>query len=243
MTQFPTLIDQVAAAVLAPAKATENPRHRAIVDVFVEIQDLDRQLAALAGAERPADVSATEQLQKFADLLIERMTAGAELRALLSTSCCCADAYEPASPSEYEPVKDEQPDYDPDLDPDFEGFDDFQDVEGPDDFDDFDDFHEATCEEFVTCPSRPRTIVHACLGIFDVLSAAEYVSTAELVARLRELPGEVDGRWSANLAPVRLAQLLCPYGVQSRKLCNVSGSRYRAHRRGDALAARPDCSC
>ncbi|KPI25097.1 Protein of unknown function DUF3631 [Actinobacteria bacterium OV320] len=248
MTQFPTLIDQVAAAVLAPAEVNENPHHRAILDVFVEIQDLDRQLAALAGAERPAGVTATEQLDTLTDLLIERMAAGAELGALLSTSCCCAAAYEPAPPSEYEPVEDEEPDFEPDLDPDFdpdvEGFDDFEDLEGLDDFDDFDDLHEATCEEFLTCPNRPRTIVHACLDVFDVLGADEYVSTAELVARLRELPGEADGRWRyADLTPVRLALLLRPYGVQSRKPRAASGSRYRAYQRGDLLAARPDCSC
>lgn len=244
MTQFPTLIDQVAAAVLAPTEVTENPHHRAIVDVFVEIQDLDRQLAALSGADRPAGVSATEQLDTLTDLLIERMAAGAELSALLSTSCCCAAAYEPAPPSEYEPVEDEEPDFDPDLDPDFEGFDDFEDLDGPDDPDGFDDLHEATCEEFLTCPSRPRTIVHACLDVFDVLGAAEYVSTAELVTRLRELPGEAEGRWRyADLTPVRLALLLRPYGVQSRKPRSVDGSRYRAYRRGDLQAARPDCSC
>ncbi|WP_328478703.1 DUF3631 domain-containing protein [Streptomyces sp. NBC_00377] len=238
MTQFPTLIDQVAAAVLAPTEVTENPHHRAIVDVFVEIQDLDRQLAALSGADRPVGVSATEQLDTLTDLLIERMAAGAELRALLSNSCCCAAAYEHEPPSECEPVEDEEPDFDPDLDPDFE------DLEGPDDLDGFDDLHEATCGEFLTCPSRPRTIVHACLDIFDVLGAAEYVSTAELVARLRELPGEADGCWRyADLTPVRLALLLRPYGVQSRKPRNVDGSRYRAYRRGDLQAARPDCSC
>ncbi|MDT0568575.1 DUF3631 domain-containing protein [Streptomyces sp. DSM 3412] len=244
MTQLPILIDQVAAAVLAPTEVTENPHHHAIVDVFVEIQDLDRQLDALSGAERPADVSATEQLDTLTDLLIERMAAGAELSALLSTSCCCAAAYEPDPPSEYEPVEDEEPDFDPDLDPDFEGFDDFEDLGGSDDLDGFDDFHEATCEEFLTCPSRPRTIVHACLDIFDVLGAAEYVSTAELVTRLRELPGEAEGRWRyADLTPVRLALLLRPYGVQSRKPRNVDGSRHRAYRRGDLQAARPDCSC
>ncbi|WP_329343703.1 DUF3631 domain-containing protein [Streptomyces sp. NBC_01352] len=244
MTQFPTLIDQVAAAVLAPAEVTENPHHRAIVDVFVEIQDLDRQLAALSGAERPAGVSATEQFDTLTDLLIERMAGGAELSALLSTSCCCAAAYEPEPPSEYEPVEDEEPDVYPDLDPDFEGFDDFADLEGPDDLDGFDDLHEATCEGFLTCPCRPRTIVHARLDIVDVLGAAEYVSTAELVTRLRELPGEADGRWRyADLTPVRLALLLRPYGVQSRKPRNVDGSRYRAYRRGDLQAARPDCSC
>jgi hypothetical protein len=244
LTQFPTLIDQVAAAVLAPAEVSENPHHRAIVDVFVEIQDLDRQLADMSGAERPADVSATKQLDALTDLLIERMAAGAELSALLSTSCCCAAAYEPAPPCEYEPVEDEEPDFEPDFEPDVEGFDDFEDLEGPDDLDEFDDLHETTCEEFLSCPSRPQTIVHACLDVVDVLGAAEYVSTAELVARLRELPGEAEGRWSyADLTPVRLALLLRPYGVRSRKPRNVDGSRYRAYRRGDLLAARPGCSC
>ncbi|MCX5238904.1 DUF3631 domain-containing protein [Streptomyces prunicolor] len=253
MTQFPSLIDQVAAAVLAPAEVTENPHHRAIVDVFVEIQDLDGQLAALAGAGRPAGVTATEQLDALTDLLIERMAAGAELSALLSTSCCCAAAYEPEPLSEYEPVGDGEPYGEPDPDPDAEGFDDFEEPEGPDDlddfdgldvFDDFDDLHEDTCAEFLTCPSRPWTIVHACLDIFDALGAARYVSTAELVARLRELPGEAEGRWRyADLTPVRLALLLRPYGVQSRKPRSADGSRYRAYRRDDLHAARPDCSC
>ncbi|MEU9369580.1 DUF3631 domain-containing protein [Streptomyces avermitilis] len=244
MTQFPTLIDQVAAAVLAPAQVTENPHHRAILDVYVEIQNLDRQLTALSGAERPAGVTAPEQLDKLTDLLIQRMAAGAELSALLSTSCCCAAAYEPEPPSEYEPVEDEEPDFDPDFDPDGEGFDDFEDLEGRADLEEFDDVHDATCEEFLTCPSRPRTIVHACLDVFDVLGAEEYVGTAELVARLRELPGEADGRWRyADLTPVRLALLLSPYGVQSRKPRAADGSRYRAYRRGDLMSARPDCSC
>ncbi|MFE9601556.1 DUF3631 domain-containing protein [Streptomyces hokutonensis] len=251
MTQFPSLIDQVAAAVLAPTEVNENPHHRAIVDVFVEIQDLDGQLAALAGAGRPAGVTATEQLDALTDLLIERMAAGAELSALLSTSCCCAAAYEPEPLNEYgyEPEDDEEPygETDPDPDVDAEGFDDVEDLEGPDDldgFDDFDDLHEDTCEEFLTCPSRPWTIVHACLDIFDAVGAARYVSAAELVARLRELPGEAEGRWRyADLTPVRLALLLRPYGVQSRKPRNADGSRYRAYRRDDLHAARPDCSC
>ncbi|WP_406463368.1 DUF3631 domain-containing protein [Streptomyces sp. NBC_01622] len=257
MTQFPSLIDQVAAAVLAPAEVTENPHHRAIVDVIVEIQDLDGQLAALAGAGRPAGVTATEQLDALTDLLVERMAAGAELSALLSTSCCCAAAYEPEPSSEYEPVDDEEPDGEPDPDPEFdpdaEGFDDFEDPQGPDApdgfgdldvFDDVDDLHEDTCAEFLSCPSRPWTIVHACLDIFDALGAAQYVSTAELVARLREVPGEAEGRWRyADLTPVRLALLLRPYGVRSRKPRNVDGSRYLAYRRDDLQAARPDCSC
>ncbi|WP_405591707.1 DUF3631 domain-containing protein [Streptomyces sp. NBC_01092] len=239
MTQFPTLIDQVAAAVLAPAQVTENPHHRAILDVFVEIQDLDRQLAELADAELPS-VSPTEQLNTLTDLLVERMAAGAGLSALLATSCCCAAAYEGEPSAEYEPLDDEEPDFDPDFDA-FEGFDDF---EEPDDFDDFDDLHEDVWEEFLSCPSRPQTIVHACLAVFDDEGAPEYVSTAELVERLRDLPGQAEGRWSyADLTPLRLGLLLRGYGVQPCKPRAADGSRYRAYRRADLLAARPNCSC
>ncbi|MFD3563498.1 DUF3631 domain-containing protein [Streptomyces sp. NPDC058686] len=235
MTQFPTLIDQVAAAVLAPAQVTENPQHRAILDSFVEIQELDRQLAELAGAELPG-VSPTEQLNTLTDLLVERMAAGAELSALLATSCCCAAAYE-TDPSAYEPLDDEERYFEPDFD-DFGGLYDF------DEPDDFDDLHADTCEEFLSCPSRPQTIVHACLTVFDDEGAPEYVSTAELVKRLRDLPGQADGRWSyADLTPLRLGLLLRGYGVQPCKPRAADGSRYRAYRRSDLLAARPSCSC
>ncbi|CCK32056.1 hypothetical protein BN159_7677 [Streptomyces davaonensis JCM 4913] len=239
MTQFPTLIDQVAAAVLAPAQVTENPHHRAILDVFVEIQDLDRQLAELAGAELPG-VSPAEQLNTLTDLLVERMAAGADLSALLATSCCCAAAYEAGPSAEYEPLDDEEPGFDPDFD-DFEGFDDF---EEPGDLDDFDDLHEDACEEFLSCPSGPQTIVHACLAVFDDEGAPEYVSAAELVERLRDLPGQAEGRWSyADLTPLRLGLLLRGYGVQPCNPRAADGSRYRAYRRADLLAARPNCSC
>ncbi|AZP17873.1 DUF3631 domain-containing protein [Streptomyces aquilus] len=221
MTQFPTLIDQVATAVLAPAQVTENPHHRAILDVFVEIQELDQQLAEFAGTELPG-VSPTEQLSTLTDLLVERMAAGAELSALLATSCCCAAAYEAAPPSEYEPLEDEEPGFDPD----------------------FDDVHEDACEEFLSCPSSPQTIVHACLAVFDDEGALDYVSTAELVERLRGLPGQAEGRWSyADLTPLRLGLLLRGYGVQPCKPRAADGSRYRAYRRADLLAARPTCSC
>ncbi|MGW2721097.1 DUF3631 domain-containing protein [Streptomyces sp. NPDC001492] len=248
MTQFPTLIDHVAAAVMAPAQVTENPHHRAILDVFVEVQELDRQLAEFAAAERPG-VSAAEQLSTLTDLLVERMAAGAELSALLATSCCCAAAYEGDSPAEYEPLDDEEPDFDPDFDdveepyfdPDFEDTEGFDDIEG---LDGADDLHEDACEEFLSCPSRPQTIVHACLTVFDDEGAPEYVSTAQLVERLRHLPGQADGRWSyADLTPLRLGLLLRGYGVQPCKPRAADGSRYRAYRRADLLAARPACSC
>lgn len=230
MTQFPTLIDQVAAAVLAPAQVNENPHHRAILDVFVEIQELDRQLAELAAAELPG-VTATEQLDTLTDLLVERMAAGAELSALLSTSCCCAASYETEPPGDYEPVDDEEPGFDPD-------FDDFEDL------DDFDDLPEEAREEFLSCPSRPQTILHACLAVFDDQGAPEYIRSVELVERLRELPGQADERWRyADLTPLRLSLLLRAHGVQPREPRAGDGSRYRAYRRTDLLAARPNCSC
>ncbi|MEU8784853.1 DUF3631 domain-containing protein [Streptomyces sp. NPDC048637] len=242
MKQFPTLIDQVAAAVLAPAEVTENPQHRAILDAVVEIQELDRQLAEMATADLPA-ASATEQLDMLTDVLVERMAAGVELNALLSVSCCRTTACEPEPQDEYDLTEDEAPDFDPDIH-EFDEFDDFEDFEGLEGLDDFDDLHEDACEEILSCPSRPKTIIHACLDAFDTLGAADYVSTAELASSLRELPGEAEGRWRyADLTAIRLALLLRPYGVQPRKPRAADGSRYRAYRRSDLLAARPNCSC
>ncbi|MFD3907515.1 DUF3631 domain-containing protein [Streptomyces sp. CB04723] len=224
MTQFPTLIDQIAAAVLSPAEITENPHHRAILDVFGETQELDRQLAELAAASLPG-ISVGEQLDTLTDLLVERMAAGAELSALLSTSCCCAAAYEP------DPAEDDEPAFDPG----FEGFDDFEDPEG----DELDDVHEEAVEDFLSCPSRPQTIVHACLDVFDDHGSPEYVSSAELVERLRVLPGHADERWRyADLNTLRLSLILRrSHGVQSHRPRAADGSRYRAFRRADLLGA------
>ncbi|NEB01953.1 DUF3631 domain-containing protein [Streptomyces sp. SID13726] len=204
MTQFPSLNDQVA-AVLAPAPAAENPHHRTLVAMFVEIH-LDRRLADLAGAERPAGVTATQRLDQLTDLLIERMAAGAELSTLLSNGCCCAAAYEPEPPSHDEPEDDGEPDGGPDSDPEV----------------------DPAAEDF---------------DIFDDRGSAQGISTAELVARLRARPGEAEGRWRyTDLTPVRLAMLLRPHGMTSRKPRTAAGSRYRACRRSDLQAARPDCS-
>ncbi|WP_420036053.1 DUF3631 domain-containing protein [Streptomyces sp. cg28] len=240
MTQFPTLIDQIAAAVLAPPQVSENPHHRAILDRFVEVQGFDRKLDAMAEAELPG-VSAAEQLTALTDLLVERMAAGAELSALLSTACCCTAASEPESGAGYGPPE-EEPDDDSGFDDfDFDGFDAFDEPDGPDDFL---YPHERGCEEFLACPSRPQTIVHACLAVFDDEGAPEYVSTARMVQLLRALPGQAEGRWNyADLTPLRLGHLLRGYGVQPRKPRAADGSRYRAYRHADLLAARPHCSC
>ncbi|MEU9396563.1 DUF3631 domain-containing protein [Streptomyces sp. NPDC048324] len=211
MTQFPTLIDQVATAVLAPVAATENPHHRAILDVFTEVQDLDRQLVALSGDQLPDGVSAAEQLEKLTDVLVERMAAGAELNTLLSTSCCCAAAPEDDDEDDAQDVQDEAEDEDAD---------------------------------FLSCPSRPKTIVHACLDVFDAVGDPDTMASADLVHCLQDLPGDAEGRWPyADLTQVRLAQLLAPYGVRTRDTTGHDGRRYKAYRRTDLLDARAGCSC
>lgn len=203
MTQFPTLIDQVATAVLAPTPVAENPHHRAILDVYAEIQDLDRQLAALSGDELPDDAGVAEQLDKLTDLLIERMAAGAELNALLSTTCCCASAAEDDKEHEY------------------------------------DDEDEA-----LSCPSQPKTIVHACLNVFDAVGEPDAMASADLVTCLRDLPGDAEGRWPyADLTQVRLAKLLATYEIRTHNTTFHDGRRYKAYRRSDLLAARQDCPC
>lgn len=206
MTQFPTLIDQVATAVLEPVPAGENPHHRAILDVFTEVQDLDRQLVALSGKKLPDSVSAAEQLEKLTDVLVERMAAGAELNALLSTSCCCAA---PEGNAEDTP-----------------------------------DVMEEQDDDFLSCPSRPKTIVHACLGVFAAVGDPDTMACADLVLCLRDLPGDADGRWPyADLTQVRLATLLAPYGVLTRNTTGHDGRCYKVYRRTDLLDARAGRSC
>ncbi|MGW2917748.1 DUF3631 domain-containing protein [Streptomyces angustmyceticus] len=237
MKQLRTLIEQ-AAAVLARTEVTENPHRRAVLDVAVEIKELDRQLDELAAS--PPAVSAAQRVDMWTSLVVARMAADDELDALLSISCCRRTACETEPPGEYDPAEEEEPDFDPDIE-DFDGFDGFDDLEG---LDEPDDRHMDACKEFLSCPSRPQTIIHACLDAFDALGAVDYVSTTELAASLRELSGEAEERWRyADLTPIRLALLLRPYGVQPRKPRAADGSRYRAYRRSDLLAARPNCSC
>ncbi|MEV5878044.1 DUF3631 domain-containing protein [Streptomyces sp. NPDC052101] len=214
MTQFPTLIDQIAAAVLVRSSVDENPYHRAILDVYIEVQDLDRKLAAMAGDERLDGVSVTEQLDQLTELLIDRMAAGAELSAWLSMSCRCAAALESEDETEYELALEEEPDFEPDFEPEYEP--DFEPEYEPDfepDFDpDFDDFEAPVPEEDVaSCQDLSESIVHACLQVFGALADPAYVATADLVAHLRDLPGEGEGqRPYADITPIRLARLLAP---------------------------------
>ncbi|MEU3599283.1 DUF3631 domain-containing protein [Streptomyces sp. NPDC006798] len=89
---FPTVLDHLAAALLKTELPPETPRHRAILDTFLEVQQLDEQLL---GPGSPLDDTLTStQRNELADLLVERLAAGQELALLLSaeTSAFTGDA-------------------------------------------------------------------------------------------------------------------------------------------------------
>ncbi|MGW6577690.1 DUF3631 domain-containing protein [Streptomyces sp. NPDC054945] len=88
-------------------------------------------------------------------------------------------------------------------------------------------------------------ILAACLDVFAFHGSPDAVSSADLVAELRTLPGIAEGRWSyADLTQTRLATLLRPYEVASRDITHGDGRRRKSYRRSALLAAIPaDCDC
>ncbi|MFF3556171.1 DUF3631 domain-containing protein [Streptomyces tsukubensis] len=85
---------------------------------------------------------------------------------------------------------------------------------------------------------QPSGILHAVLGVFTDFGDPGALSSADLVAALRTLPGIAEGRWRyADLTPARLAQLLAPYVVQSRDVTLPDGRRRKAYRLSALLAA------
>lgn len=88
-------------------------------------------------------------------------------------------------------------------------------------------------------------ILAACLDVFAFHGSPDAVSSADLVAELRTLPGIAEGRWPyAELTQTRLATLLRPYEVASRDITHGDGQRRKSYRRSALLAAIPaDCDC
>ncbi|GAA2254756.1 hypothetical protein GCM10010232_49930 [Streptomyces amakusaensis] len=92
--EFPTEFDLSAAVLLETEFPSELPRHRAILDTYLDVQQLDERIF---GPDRPAlDNSPTtgEQIKQLADLLAERLTSGRELARLHSDSGVCASSTE-----------------------------------------------------------------------------------------------------------------------------------------------------
>ncbi|MCX4717248.1 DUF3631 domain-containing protein [Streptomyces virginiae] len=88
-------------------------------------------------------------------------------------------------------------------------------------------------------------ILAACLDVFAFHGSPDALSSADLVAELRTLPGIAEGRWPyAELTQTRLATLLRPYEVASRDITHGDGRRRKSYRRSAFLAAIPaDCDC
>ncbi|MFI6289353.1 DUF3631 domain-containing protein [Streptomyces sp. NPDC051018] len=90
MTTFPTDFDRAAAVLLETELPPELPRHRAILDTHLDVQQMD---ALIFGPDSPAlddSLTVDQQIKRLTDLLAERLTAGRELARLLSAgSCAC----------------------------------------------------------------------------------------------------------------------------------------------------------
>lgn len=88
MTTFPnTFLDNFATSLLGGKPAYENPRHRHILNVFVEVQDLEQRLVTALTAPPQPDMGGAEEWELCTDLLIARLAAGRELSLLLSAPC------------------------------------------------------------------------------------------------------------------------------------------------------------
>lgn len=63
------------------------------------------------------------------------------------------------------------------------------------------------------------TVVDACLQAFQDAGLPATMSSADLVSRLRALPGLAGNRWQyAELTPLRLSRILAPHGVRPRTI-------------------------
>lgn len=92
-TPLPAGLDDLTAAIAALEIPQANPHHRAILETYRRVQQLDHQLLGAAGGETAGCFADThEQLEQLTELLGLRMLAGAELTRLLSTECCCSGA-------------------------------------------------------------------------------------------------------------------------------------------------------
>ncbi|WP_405421478.1 DUF3631 domain-containing protein [Streptomyces erythrochromogenes] len=90
MTTFPNnFLDNFATSLLGGKPSYESPRHRDILNAFIEVQDLEQRLLTALTAPQP-DMGGAEVWEACTDLLVERLVAGRVLSLLLSTPCLSA---------------------------------------------------------------------------------------------------------------------------------------------------------
>ncbi|WP_329309218.1 hypothetical protein [Streptomyces microflavus] len=88
MTAFPNFLDHFAANLLELPAETENPHHRALLETYIEVQQLERRL--LEAITGPHSGDGPEGFHACTEILVDRLAAGQELAVLLSAPCCCA---------------------------------------------------------------------------------------------------------------------------------------------------------
>ncbi|MFD6246419.1 hypothetical protein [Streptomyces roseolus] len=88
MTAFPNFLDHFAANLLELPAEPENPHHRALLETYIEVQQLERRLLESLTSAQPA--TTPDGFHACTDILIDRLAAGQELAVLLSAPCCCA---------------------------------------------------------------------------------------------------------------------------------------------------------
>ncbi|MEV4997469.1 DUF3631 domain-containing protein [Streptomyces niveus] len=214
MTTFPSALDSLAGALQTDQPPREVPHHRALLDVHTDVQRLDQLLLAQANRPRSGDGGLPESP---IDLLVERLAAGAELSRLLATTACCHPDTGPEAAAQ-------QSDFGDSLSADEHAGD-----GGADGSED---------------PPGLQCVVRAALHVFDVVGSPESMASWDLVDCLKDLPGLAEDRWAyAELNQSRLAQLMAPYGVFTRKVTYGDGRRPRSYRRKDLLAALPHIEC
>lgn len=101
MTTFPNFLDTVTTTVLGTKSLKENPRHRALLDAFTKVQNLEERLLTAITTPPEPGTGVSGLMEACTDLLIERLDAGYDLSMLMSAECCCAAdvaAVEPCRP-------------------------------------------------------------------------------------------------------------------------------------------------
>lgn len=92
MTAFPNFLDHFGENLLELPAELENPHHRALLETYIEVQQLERRL--LEALTNPHPDITPDGFHACTEILIDRIAAGQELAVLLSAPCCCAPAEE-----------------------------------------------------------------------------------------------------------------------------------------------------
>ncbi|MCY0933813.1 DUF3631 domain-containing protein [Streptomyces sp. H34-S4] len=90
MTTFPNFLDTATTTLLGTKPLRENPHHRALLDAFIKVQNLEEQLLAAITTPPAPGAGISGLMEACTDLLIERLDAGCDLSELLSSDYCCA---------------------------------------------------------------------------------------------------------------------------------------------------------